>query len=82
MCGDSYASRRLRGKNWGYVTLLGIAFLVVAGAGVNMLLAGVGAIHDSSEPHDDLLGSGDVALAQARKSRRAAVVSSGASSGT
>jgi hypothetical protein len=50
MYGDSYMSSRARGKRWGYVVLLGIAFLIVAGAGINMLLAGAGVIHDSSEP--------------------------------
>jgi hypothetical protein len=42
--------RRLRGRRIGWVVIAGLGFLLFMAVGGNMLLAGLGVIHDSSEP--------------------------------
>jgi hypothetical protein len=42
--------RRLRGRRIGWVVVAGLGFLLFMGVGGNALLAGLGVIHDSSEP--------------------------------
>jgi hypothetical protein len=42
--------RRLRGRRIGWVVVAGLGFLLFTAVGGNALLAGLGVIHDSSEP--------------------------------
>lgn len=54
MNGNDWLARRMearrKGRFIGWITLAALAFIVTMGAAVNALLAGIGVIHDSSEP--------------------------------
>jgi hypothetical protein len=54
MNGNDWLARRMearrKGRFIGWIIVAALAFVVVMGAAVNALLAGIGVIHDSSEP--------------------------------